>query len=277
MATRNAPAGDTDYEHTGAGYEAIRRADPRIAVQVLAALGEAATVLNVGAGAGSYEPADRYVLAVEPSAAMRERRRVLGAVPAIDAGAEALPLDDDTVDAAMAIFTVHQWAALEQGLREMRRVARGPVVVMTIDATMLSDFWLSDYLPTRLERERRRFPAVGTLCRILGGTNVVQPVPIPLDCSDGFVEAFYGRPEALLEPAVRDGQSAWQFLDADTTEQGLSRLASDLRSGEWDRRYGALRMAPTYTGPLTLIIADDKPGGLRSAVGTSNAVRAQGC
>jgi len=252
---RAVPAGDTDYDHSGAKYETRRRADPQIARRILDAVGDAATVLNVGAGAGSYEPPDRYVLAVEPSAAMRARRQAVGATPAVDASAEAVPLDDDAVDAALAIFTVHQWTDLAAGLGEMRRVARGPVVIVTLDGAQLGDFWLHEYLPDRLGTVRQRFPAVEDIRRLLGGSSVVEPVPIPLDCSDGFVEAFYGRPEALLDPAVRDAQSGWQFLDEQLTEQGLEQLADDLRTGEWDRRHGHLRGTSAYTGPLNLITA----------------------
>lgn len=255
MAARTRPAGDTDYEQSGAGYETVRRADPRIAVQIHAALGDAASVLNVGAGAGSYEPIDRYVLAVEPSATMRARRPAAGAVPAIDGRAEELPLDDDSVDAAMAVFTVHQWSDPDRGLAELRRVSRGPVVVLTIDGRRLPDFWLSEYLPDRMTFEANRFPSVEGIRRALGETGEVHEVPIPLDCTDGFVEAFYGRPEALLDPAVRCGQSAWQFVDPAATATGLDRLAVDLRSGAWDRRHGELRTTPSYRGPLVLIVA----------------------
>ena len=137
-----APAGDWDYERHGHGYTAFRRPDPRIAAQVHRALGPARTVLNVGAGAGSYEPEGRYVLAVEPSAVMRAQRpRSLA--PAIDAVAESLPLDDRSVDAAMAMITIHQWPDAGRGLREMRRVTRGPVVIMTFDGDALDRFWLA--------------------------------------------------------------------------------------------------------------------------------------
>jgi hypothetical protein len=253
--TRSTPAGDTDYELTGEGYETQRQADARIAAFLHARLGDARTVLNVGAGAGSYEPTDRQVIAVEPSARMRDRRRAAGLVPAVDASAEALPFDDDAVDAAMAVFTVHQWRDVAAGLRELRRVTRGPVVVMTLDVDKLASFWLSDYLPERQEAESRRFPAVRDVARLLGGDVRDEAVPIPHDCTDGFVEAYYARPEALLDPGVRAAQSAWGFVDPAVTEAGLARLAADLRSGEWDRRYGELRARPAYEGPLRLLTA----------------------
>jgi len=255
MTARPVPAGDTDYESTGQGYESWRRADPSIAAQIHAALGSAQSVLNVGAGAGSYEPADRYVLAVEPSAAMRARRRVSGAVPAIDASAEALPLDDDSVDAAMAVFTVHQWGDLPRGLGELRRVARGPVVIMTLDPDAMGGFWLDDYVPERLTTDRRRMPTLGALRAGLGGRVEVRPVRIPRECTDGFVEAFYARPEALLDPAVRAAQSAWTFVDADAVTQGFARLADDLADGTWDARHGHWRALPEFVGPLVLVVA----------------------
>ena len=255
MGSQAGRVGDADYESGGSGYENRRRADPRIADQIHQALGDATSVLNVGAGAGSYEPTDRYVLAVEPSPAMRARRGS-GVVPAVDATAQLLPLDDDSVDAATAIFTVHQWGdGLAPGLRELRRVTRGPIVIMTIDGDALAGFWLVEYLPDRTEIERRRFPSIERMRDLLGGSVTVEPVPIPLDCTDGFVEAFYGRPEALLDPTVREAQSTWQFVNQAATQQGLEALATDLRSGAWDARRGHLRHQPTYTGPLVLLIA----------------------
>ncbi len=189
-----ASAGDYDYDQHGHGYSSRRQADPRIAAFIHAALGPARTVLNVGAGAGSYEPEDRYVLAVEPSATMRAQRPG-HLMPAIRGLAEALPLDDDAVDASMATLTVHQWADRAAGLREMRRVTRGAVVILTFDPDAFDRFWLFEYAPELAEIERRRFPSIATLCGALGEATEVRPVPIPLDCTDGFAEAFYGRPE----------------------------------------------------------------------------------
>jgi SAM-dependent methyltransferase len=139
VTNRPRPAGDFDYEQHGTGYATVRRPDARIEALVTAALGDSRTVINIGAGAGSYEPQDRYVLAVEPSATMRAQRPV-GAAPALDAAAEHLPFDDDSFEAAMAVMTIHQWNDVDQGLREMRRVSRGPVVVLTLDAPALREF-----------------------------------------------------------------------------------------------------------------------------------------
>lgn len=244
-------AGDFDYERGGVGYAYRRRTDPGIAALVLAALGDARTVVNVGAGAGSYEPADREVTAVEPSATMRAQRER----PAVDAVAENLPFDDDSFDAAMAIVTIHQWPELEGGLAELRRVTRGPVVVLTFDADAFERFWLFDYVPELQTVEASRMPAIDRIRNGLGGTSTVTEVPIALDCVDGFLEAYYGRPEQLLEPEVRRAQSAWSFVPEPAVEAGLSRLAADLADGRWDRRYGALRQQPAFLGSLRIITA----------------------
>jgi SAM-dependent methyltransferase len=246
-------AGDVDYSRHGVGYAARRQTDPRIAAHVHAALGDARTVLNLGAGAGSYEPRDRIVVAVEPSKTMRAQRPP-GLVPAIDATAESLPFDDDAFDSSMAIVTVHQWKDLAAGLRELRRVTRGPVVIMTADGDALDRFWLADYAPEMIAVERRRYPAIAALCAGLGGRSEVKPVPIPRDCVDGFSEAFYARPEKLLDPAVRAAQSAWSFVDPSVTEAAIARLRADLESGAWDARYGEWRRQPSFEGSGRLII-----------------------
>jgi SAM-dependent methyltransferase len=251
---RRPAAGDFDYETGGTGYAAHRRTDPRIAALVHAALGPAAPVVNVGAGAGSYEPADRAVVAVEPSAAMR-RQRAPGLAPVIDAVAEDLPFADGAFGAAMAMVTVHQWRDPGRGLRELRRVSAGPVVVLTFDGDALDRFWLADYAPELITAERRRYPAIDAIRAALGGASVVTAVPIPADCTDGFTEAFYARPERFLDPAVRRSQSAWGFVDDDAERRAVDRLRRDLDTGAWDERYGALRSAPQFTGSLRLITA----------------------
>jgi SAM-dependent methyltransferase len=244
------PAGDFDYDRHGAGYATRRRTDPRIERLVHASLGDARSVLNVGAGAGSYEPTDRSVVAVEPSATMRAQR----SSPAIDARAEQLPFADSSFDAAMAMVTVHQWDA-ERGLRELRRVARGPVVILTFDGDALDRLWLADYVPELMTAERARYPSIEWICTVLGGSSNATPVPIPSDCVDGFTEAFYGRPEAFLDPAVRAAQSAWGFVDEGAIERGIKALAGDLADGSWDRKYGHLREQPEFVGALRLIVA----------------------
>ncbi|WP_437981601.1 class I SAM-dependent methyltransferase [Sorangium sp. So ce117] len=254
----NARHGDYDYECHGSGYALQRRTDPRIAAVVHAALGPARTVLNVGAGAGSYEPLDRHVVAVEPSAAMRAQRpRELA--PAVIATAEQLPFDDGAFDAAMAMITVHQWSNAAQGLRELRRVTQGPVVVMSFDEEGIERFWLTRYAPELLAAERPRYPPLSQIAELLGGDAEVRPVPIPNDCVDGFIEAFYARPERLLDPVVRRAQSAWGFIGADVQARAVDALRAELASGEWDRRYGALRSQPSFDGSLRLVVS--RPAG----------------
>jgi SAM-dependent methyltransferase len=246
-------AGDFDYETQGQGYARARRPDPRIATLIHTGLADAATVLNVGAGAGSYEPRDRYVLAVEPSAAMRAQRPAIAA-PALDATAEHLPFDDDSFDAVMATVTVHQWPDPDRGLAELRRVARGPVVVLTFDGDELQRLWLEAYAPELIAAERRRYPPISAIAAAIGSRTDVIEVPIPIDCVDGFTEAFYARPEAFLDPEVRAAQSAWGFVSPAETARTVQRLADDLASGEWDRRYGQLRSEPFFLGALRLLV-----------------------
>jgi hypothetical protein len=213
-------------------------------------------VLNVGAGAGSYEPEDREVTAVEPSAAMRAQRPARLA-PAIDATAEQLPFADHAFDAAMAMVTIHQWADADDGLRELRRVSRGPVAIMTFDGEALDEFWLAEYAPELIAAERRRYPAIDRIAAVLGGDVTVTPVTIPIDCVDGFTEAYYARPEAFLDTMVRRGQSAWGFAGAAAEERGVTRLREALASGAWDARHGALRTQREYTGSLRLVVSGD--------------------
>ncbi|MEV6862380.1 methyltransferase domain-containing protein [Streptosporangium subroseum] len=248
-----APAGDFDYDAHGHGYAVQRRTDPRIAAYVHAALGDARTVVNVGAGAGSYEPDDRYVVAVEPSAVMRAQRPAT-AVPALDATAERLPFDDDSFDAAMATVSVHQWTDIAQGLRELRRVTRGPVVVLTFDGDALDLLWLAEYVPELITAERRRYPPVETIASLIGSTAEVSAIPVAIDCVDGFTEAYYARPERFLDPRVRASQSAWGFVDDADETRGIKRLEDDLDSGAWDAKYGALRSQPEFVGSLRLIV-----------------------
>ena len=248
------PAGDVDYERRGTGYASVRKADPRIAAVVHAALGNARTVINVGAGAGSYEPTDREVAAIEPSATMRAQRPPT-LPPAIDGIAEALPFADATFDAALASVTVHQWTDLERGVAELRRVTRGPIVVVTFDPEAIDAFWLREYAPELLDAERARYPTMQRLRDLLGGDVTVSAVPIPLDCTDGFTEAFYGRPGAFLDPSVRQAQSAWAFVGAAAEERAVTELADDLASGAWDERHGHLRSQPTYDGSLRLVVS----------------------
>lgn len=243
-----------DYEHHGRTYAQHRRPDPRIAARIHHALGDARTVLNVGAGAGSYEPSDRWVLAVEPSTTMRAQRPA-GAAPAIDARAEALPFDDGAFDAAMACVTIHHWSPAEAGLAELRRVSRGPVVVFTFELQSLPA-WQLDYLREGVEKELPRFPAIDAVAAALGGRTRVEHIPTPGDCTDGFFEAFWRRPERLLESEVRSAQSVWALLEPRVEESIVDRLATALDSGAWDAEHGHLREQDSFDGALRLVISE---------------------
>lgn len=246
-------AGDFDYETRGGSYAEHRRSDPRIESLVHSALGKARRIVNVGAGTGSYEPSDRFVVAVEPSARMRSRR-FSGGAPVIDGTAESLPFDDEVFDASMAMLTIHQWSNAESGLRELRRVATGAVVILTFDRDALDAFWLADYCPELVEAERRRYQPLDWIARRLGGVTTVTAVEVPADCCDGFTEAFYARPEKFLDESVRRAQSAWGFVDDKVEERSVARLRRDLDDGTWHRRYGHLVEQPTFTSSLRLIV-----------------------
>jgi SAM-dependent methyltransferase len=251
MAAR---AGDFDYEAKGAGYASHRQPDPTIAALIKDALGTAHTVLNVGAGAGSYEPMDRDVVALEPSVTMRAQRPP-HLSEAMDGIAEELPFANDSFEAAMATVTIHQWTDPEKGLREMRRVSTGPVVILTFDGDALDTFWLAHYAPSLIDAERRRYPKLSAIAEALGGDVTIIEVPIPRDCPDGFTEAFYARPEAFLRDEVRRAQSAWSFVSDSEQRECVNSLRSDLASGEWDRVNGWLRNEPFFIGSLRLIVA----------------------
>jgi hypothetical protein len=247
-------AGDADYGTIGVRYTSYRQPEPRIGELISTALGDARTVVNVGAGAGSYETTDREVTPVEPSAVMRAQRPA-HLPEAVEAVAEHLPFEDDAFDAAMTTFSVHQWADTAAGLREMRRVTRGPVLVLTADPDLVRDFWLYAYAPLILDAEARRYPSMAAMAEVLGGRVDVTRVPIPLDCVDGFNEAYYGRPERLLDPGARQANSAWSFVDPPTRERYAEALRAAIESGEWDAKYGPLREQPSYEGSLVLVRA----------------------
>ena len=223
------------YDRIGAGYTEVRGEDPRIAAAILAALGDARTVLNVGAGAGSYEPRDREVTAVEPSAVMIAQRPP-GAAPAVQASAEALPFADGSFDAAMAVLSDHHWPDRAGGLRELRRVARRRAVVFQFDVAALLDFWLArEYLVTW----RPESISIEDLAGHLGATRI-EAVPIPHDCRDGFLSAYWRRPGAYLDARVRDGISVFRLLPEADVAGAMALLRDDLESGEWERRHGDL-------------------------------------
>jgi SAM-dependent methyltransferase len=245
------------YDRIGGSYRRTRRPDPRIAAAIADALGDARTVVNVGAGTGAYEPADRDVLAVEPSETMIAQRPH-SAAPAIQATAEQLPLADDSFDAALAVNTVHHWTDLPAGLRELRRVARKRIVVFMRDPRRGEPFWLvEDYL-SALDPSRKLSPIIETIEGELRPARAV-PVPLPRDCWDGLFSAFWGRPEMYLDAGVRRNISNFALADEDELALGLARLQADLESGAWDRRYGHLRSLPELDLGHRLLIAELEP------------------
>jgi SAM-dependent methyltransferase len=243
------------YDTIGTGYGRVRMPDERIAALIESALGDATSVVNIGAGAGSYESRDRRVVAVEPSAEMIRQRRP-DAAPCVVGRAEALPLLDASVDACTAIWTVHHWSDLERGLREMRRVARGPVVVLAYLPGVIAptDRWLSSvYFPVIGHVDETMFPRLDVYEATLGPCRVV-PVRIPADCRDGFLDAYWARPEAYLDADVRAGISGFRLMPEADRVAGLERLAADLADGEWDRRFGHLRRQGTYDAGVRIVV-----------------------
>ena len=245
-----------NYDKLGQRYSGYRQTEPRIFSYIQDALGDAQTVLNLGAGTGSYEPEDRYVIAVEPSAVMRSQRQSKNKVPAIIAYADNLPFDDNAFDASTAFVTVHHWPDMQKGLKELRRVTKKQVIIMTFDPDALDDFWNAEYFPEVIQVEKKRYPAIGFIQAALGGNSEVKKIAIPFDCLDGFQEAFYGRPEAFLNKDVRQSQSAWGFITPELEEQYIQHFAAELASGEWDRKYGHYRTMENFTCALRLIIGN---------------------
>ncbi len=238
------------YDRIGIDYANLRRPDPRIAAAIDAALGDATTVLNVGAGTGSYEPAHRQVTALEPSAEMI-RQRPPGAVPVVQGHAEALPFADASFDAAMAVLTVHHWSDKAKGLRELRRIARGPVVILTYDPAFRG-FWLADYIPKLVTLDEAQMPPLSDYADALGAVDII-PVQIPRDCTDGFLCAYWRRPAAYLDPRVRAAMSSFHAI-GDVSEP-LARLERDLASGVWMERYGGLMELDALDCGYRLVVA----------------------
>jgi SAM-dependent methyltransferase len=227
------------YDRIGRQYRVGRREEPKIAAAILAALGGAAPVLNVGAGAGSYEPRDRLVVAVEPSAVMVEQRPP-GAAPAVRARAEALPFADGAFGAAMGVLTFHHWSDRSRGLAELRRVTDGPVVLFLRDPRAVPTWWLHHYFPAARRLETRRETSLDQLALLLGSSLEVTRVPIPADCADGFNAAYWRRPRAYLDSRIWRPMSALALIPDADREEGMRRLRADLDNGEWDRRWGHL-------------------------------------
>lgn len=227
------------YDAIGRGYGDHRRPDPRLAAAIWSALEDARSVINVGAGTGSYEPPDRAVLAVEPSAVMIAQRP-RGSARAVQAKAERLPVADDSFDAAMAVLTIQHWSDLERGLAELRRVARRRIVVVTMDVDVFAELWLvRDYVPELRATHAAAFPSPAWLADALPAASV-SALPVPRDCTDRFLAALWASPEAYLDPSIRGATSAWDRLPNDIVDRALARLGDDLASGRWHARHGGL-------------------------------------
>lgn len=237
------------YDIIGVDYANLRRPDPRIAAMIERALGNAQNVLNVGAGAGSYEPSGRNVTAVEPSMEMI-RQRPSDAAPVVQASADSLPFPNNSFDASMAILTVHHWPDKPAGLAEMRRVSRGPVILLTFDPAHRP--WLVDYIPDLATLDEGQMPRMADYEAWLGSVSIL-PVPVPWDCCDGFLYAYWRRPQAYLDPRVRSGMSS--FWKIDNIETKLQRLSDDLDSGAWQRRYARVAELDEYDAGYRLVVA----------------------
>lgn len=226
---------DALYDTIGVGYAQLRKPDPRIEQAIHPGLGDAKTTVNVGAGSGSYEPSDKFVVAVELSPTMIGQRPP-NIAPAVQASATALPLGDAAFDASLAILTVHHWPDKKQGLLELRRVSRDRVVILTWDPGF-KGFWLTDYIPQILEQDILLFPLLQDYEALLGPVDVID-VPIPFDCIDGFMCAYWRRPRAYLDAKTRSAISTFSKLG--DILPGLEKLERDLDSGEWYQRYADL-------------------------------------
>jgi SAM-dependent methyltransferase len=245
------------YDAIGHGYAQTRREDPRLAAVIHAALGPSRTVVNVGAGAGSYEPRDRHVIAIEPSdrmAAQRPRDRV----PAVRGSAGDLPLRDASVDGAMAVLTLHHWdAARERGAREMRRVARGPVVIVTYDPRISNQMWLmNDYFPEVAALDGEIFAFPERIAEWLGGRVTVDPFPLPRDFTDWMLGSFWAHPERVLDRDARAATSGFARMPSDVVERVARDVARDLANGTWDSRHGRLRTLDAYDVGLRVIVGN---------------------
>jgi SAM-dependent methyltransferase len=243
------------YDEIGAGYALTRREDPHIAAAIRSALGDARSVVNIGAGAGSYEPGDRYVVAVEPSDVMAAQRPS-AIPPAIRARAGELPLRDNSVDAAMAVVTIHHWDdELERGIQEMRRVARDTVVILTYDALVSGEMWLmADYLPEVAELDRRIFPPPELLADRLGDPTRVEILPIRRDTPDWMLGSFWAHPERVLDQQARRTTSGFSRMDPSVVRRVVDAVGRDLESGVWDERHGHLRALDAFDAGLRLVV-----------------------
>jgi SAM-dependent methyltransferase len=249
--------GDSRYDVIGAEYAVTRREDPRIAARIHAALGDAQTVVNVGAGTGSYEPRDRQVIPIEPSEVMIAQRDP-SLPPAFRGGAYPLPLEDRSVDAAMAVLTIHHWDEdQERGVREMRRVARGPVVILTFDVEVGARMWLiADYFPEVAELDRRTVPAPETIAEWLGGEVDIEEVPMSRDTPDWSLGSFWAHPERVLDARARNATSGFARMREAVIDRVVEAVRRDLRDGTWDARHGHLRELDSYDAGYRLVVSN---------------------
>jgi hypothetical protein len=243
------------YDRIGQNYARTRREEPRFRQLIVAALGDARSVVNVGAGAGSYEPTDRLVVPIEPSEVMAAQRS--GALaPAVRAVAHRLPLRDGAVDAAMSILSLHHWDEHQEiGVRELRRVASGPVVLFTCDAEASGSMWLmADYLHEVAQLDRKIFPSMQQLSEWLGGKTRVEVVPIPRDVSDWMLMSFWAHPERVLDAAARNATSGFARMPPAVVQRVVKAVRRDLENGTWHARHGHLRQLDAYDAGLRLLV-----------------------
>lgn len=246
----------TRYERIGGGYARTRREDPRIAALISNALGEARTVVNVGAGTGSYEPLDRHVIAVEPSDRMAAQRANHRA-PAIAAFAHELPLRDHSVDAAMAVLTIHHWDEhRDAGIAELRRVARGPVVIVTIDPSVSGRMWLmADYLHEVAALDDQIFPPMDHFAELLGPDTSTSVIPIHRSSEDWSLVSFWAHPERVLDPDARAATSGFARMPEAVVQRVVADVERDLANGAWDRKHGKLRTLDAFDAGLRLVVS----------------------
>lgn len=242
------------YDKIGTRYSQYRKPDSRIEAAILREIGDRQRILNLGAGAGAYEPADRDVVALEPSAVMISQRSA-NTAPVVQGQAECLPFKDNSFDIALAILTIHHWSDLEKGLHEALRVAQKKLVLLTWIG-FVEDFWLVDYLPQIKEIDAQLFPSIAGLEQILGPVRVV-PIPIPYDCTDGFLCAYWRRPHFYLDETARSAIST--FARIKNIQEGLRRLEKDLESGLWQNRYQRLLNKMSMDFGYRLLVSAEKP------------------
>ncbi|MEY2933772.1 MAG: hypothetical protein RL033_4521 [Pseudomonadota bacterium] len=243
------------YDTIGQSYTTTRQEDPRLAARILEALGPGQSVVNVGAGTGLYEPRDRYVVAIEPSDVMAAQRGADRA-PAIRASADHLPLRNGSVDAAMTVLSLHHWDdGQERGVKELRRVARGPVVIVAFEPAVCAQMWLTrDYLPEVAELDQKSAPSMAQLTRWLGGSTRVEVLPVPRDTPDWTLMSFWAHPERVLDEVARNSTSGFARMPVAVVQRVVAAVERDLRNGSWEQRNGHLRQLREYDAGLRLVV-----------------------